>query len=591
MLQNQAHMLREDKLAILVSCFDYQTHAREQRKAQQRLEELERHRAENAASSERRAQQLKASLKINEAKVEQKERELMYFSEFHQRAVEWKIKDIENSGCAAEAVKMIKEDQLSRAVGRKMREDEEKRQVAQEQLEKIVNAKIEGIRLRGGDGARFGRKLAERNFADKGNDINSINDPSCACTDLLSLNIDNVSKSERSASAFHEIRPQLASSLRISCRLSGGPMDQMRRFVLLNAVPVTEARYVDLFAKINTLSNARLLRRNNFRYLREALAHFERDLARLNYLRHLNRTVKFESKNDRHKVLNEAVFVERRLTNIQNDAENYGTKLVSILKEEVENFQYIFLQGGQKDFVYAHSPHLFKLKATATNIPKAGSRLQQKKKNGLTSRRASKIDIRISEPSPKNAESNSIEGKITKTTECWFHESEEFMKNRVDIDEIDRKYYSAIENIPFMFLTPPTLDFTTPPACTTGKVPGLSKFIEPDANKYGFYKTSLSVIKWVSEMVSKMTERERIWKCHYRNQLISFYQRMFYVCNTETILSTTSSAAMLNPHDITAPHAIDSADVLDLYELLCCRISVKLTVQSYNLSPGLANFH
>lgn len=580
-------MRTEDQLALLISCFDYQTLAREQRKIQQHLEELERHREEIAASSERRADQLRASALQQEARLEQRERELMYFCEFDQRAVEWKIKEIENRGCAAETVKMIKEDQLAHAVAAQGRAQKEAGRISREELAKVVAAKWEGVRLHGGDGSKNGRSLAERNFAAKAYSVDRHYDAVSVRSGSLAAVTTSSSNLEMIVNEFNELRPQLSVHMRLARLISKDDCMESKSAILMRVSQKTDCRYFDLFTKLHELARIREIRKCDYRFLLEALAYFEVGLRRLTHLRHVNRTIKFESRKARQDVLNEAISLENRLSILQSDAEKYGMKLVAVMKEEMEIFQYLFIQGGKKDFVFTISPHLFKLKTEAAEEKVAGSWLQQKKKNPVISRRASKADVKgLTAPSSKNALAAS-KMKLSES-ELWFHETEEFLQTaKLQIDQIDMEYFSSIASTTIDVAQPPELfEFES---CGSDarkarrgatKVPGLSLFLDPSFGDYGFWQWSRRVLKWASAAIVTMTTRERAWRSHYRTQLISFYQRMQYVCLTELALSITSSAAVLNPYDTTAPWAVDRADVIDLYKLLCCRVKLNISVPS-----------
>ena len=571
---DRSEMAKEDNLALFISCFDYQTHAREQRILQEHIDALERHRAETAASSDRRAQQLEVSLMKQEEKVQRKERELMYFEEYHQRALNWTIKDIENKGCALESVFMLKEDQLAQSIESTERAVRDRQRIDIEQTEKVMAARLEGIRRHGGDGSKLGRGLAERNFAAKSN----VHDWSMASSVLSGSQASEegtVMNSDRSLNTFSELKQKLAPNLRMHCGLGGVPnLPTKRNHLLVRVSAIKEHRYFELFAQVHALSEARHRRRNEFRYLKEALAHFQRTLSRLMHLRHLNRTVKFESKNARHKVLSEAVALEKRLGSIESDADKYAMKLITVLKEELDSFDFLFVKGGPKEFVYAHSPHLFKKKPESANDKLAESLMQKRKKSTSGPLRASRVDAR------SRSSANSAH-KVKDNTDSWYCVSEDFLNNRVDIDQTDVLYFSSVT--PLESLHAPDLYNKILPVGhkagnVRGMVPGLSKYLDSDPSAYNFFQWSGEVLEWTVKYIKMMSERERAWRRHFRQQCVCFYQRLLYVSRTELTLSTTSSAALLNPYDSSVPEAIDHADTLTLYELLCCRTSIKLTV-------------
>ena len=604
--QEQKAMTLEDKLAILISNFEYQTHEREIRKIREHIEALERHRAETAATNERRTEQLKASIRIQEANRERKERELMYFVEYNQRKVEWSINSVQSNECASEVISMVREDQLAQTMRATELEKERDKKILREETDKVIFAKLEGLKKYGGDGGRLGRTILERNAdAKEYRELGNMSEISYPTSVSNATNCSNLTFTDRSVNTFISTKSELQRSMRIQCQLEdtrGG-----KESVFLRVAAVKDKRYAALTSKLDALFHARKVRRNDFRFLLEALAYFEIALKNINKIRNDYRKAKFPTKHARQAVLNEAVSLEKRLTYLQSDIDKYVMKLISILKEELEVFEFLFIKGGDKEFVYAHSPSLFKKKSQVENSA-AGSWLQQKKTTTTISRRVTKIDHGGGKLKKGNfrAEKKSLEAE-----DSWYHESEEFLNNRIDIDRIDLTYFSDVRDSPMATIPRSEPCFvkdeaeSTQHSCTkkveingsrledfcstceetqrkdkSGRrtTAGLSLYIDEDLNMYDFYVWAKSVIQWSKKMIDIMSSTEKIWRRHYRNHGISFYQRMIYVCNTEISLSTSSSAAIISHSDVTIPRAIDSADTLGLYEILCCRSGVRISV-------------
>jgi hypothetical protein len=659
----QRGMVREDRQTRLFEAFQYQTKARETRRQQAILDEMARHRAEAAAGSARRAEQLAASMRVQEGRLEVREREGMYLAEYQQRRVEWAVRAAESRGTAGEALRMLVEDQragsLRAAAGAAARQ----RDMLRAEADSVAAAQQEGMRRFGGDGGRLGRSIAERNkdageyrSHNQGDAASTASTPAALGAGLGSG--DSGSGSEggvcgRGAEQFRSLRPLLLPPMRLLCRIGGGGSNSNSgsgsgaggetRGVLLRVSLVGEDRYQDLLAKLRLLCRAREVRRNDVRYLHETLAFFERNLARLAHLRRLNRTARFESRAARCAVLEEAVCVERRLAVLQSDADKYCMKLLAIGAEEAGLFEYLFVRGGRKDFEYAHSPQRFSRRAEEAP-PAGGAWLQQKKPGTPLARRPASRGM--PPPSPKTGgQSGQGKGKAGQggqgqggAIDSYYHETEEFLKTpRIAMDQVDRDYFSAVRDTPFQPPPPPQTYFLdvfgsggpsgggsgsggggggggsskksdgkvgTPSSKRKGGVggaaaaaaaatavadidrkaeaarkkliPGLSLFLSPQPAGYEFFPWAQAVLRWAALTAACMSEREGIWRRAYRGHCISFQQRMAYVTLTEQPLSTSSSAALLTPSDAAAPRAVDGADTLELYELLCCRAGLRL---------------
>jgi hypothetical protein len=567
-------MAEEDKLSLLITRYDRETSEREKRIRQEYLQKLERHRSETQANSSHRSVQMQAYMHVQELKLQQKEREIMYFNEFQQRAVDWKLKQISSTGCAKEITFMIIEDKLAHEII--VSEKEKRRHELELQIEsqKVKEALEIGKKLYGGDGNRAGRSIAERNAAAKEYQLQSLN----TVPDFYS-DSDSVCSQAKSVNIFSETKHELLSSLKFSGSLSvkDDSSEQQFRKVLLQTAITMEDRCGDLFKNLIALTELRSVRSSDFRVLSEYLTHFEIFLRRLNHVRHELHVQKYETKNARQTVLNEAIDLEKKIGLVHSSIDKYALKLLSVMKEELLVFQYLFVKGGGKSFEYAHSPHLFKKKEVEPNTINGGWLNQKREKNKI-SRKVNKTKLKD--------DKNDLPRKEIVVADDYYLENDEIINSSVDISRLDRDYYSSIsaklevlKDAPKPYFLADKLEAANE-VHSKRKLPGLTKYLDPNPFSYNFYVFGENIRQWLRHVVKYMRECERIWRQHYRSHLISFYQRLLYVTKTENTLSTSSSAAILDPHDSVVTNIIDKADILDLFELIASRASIKLKVRS-----------